>query len=50
MALRRQDRDAKVRLLGGVALFSPCAKHELKRIAKLVDEIEAPWGKTLALL
>jgi CRP/FNR family transcriptional regulator, cyclic AMP receptor protein len=35
-------------LLSGVALFSPCAKHELKRIAALVDEIEAPKGKTLA--
>ena len=48
MAFRRQGRDAKVHLLGGVALFSPCAKHELKRIATLVDEIEAPRGKTLA--
>ena len=48
MAFRRQGRDARIRLLSGVALFSPCAKHELKRIAALVDEVEAPKGKTLA--
>ena len=48
MAFRRQSRDAKIRLLSGVALFSTCAKHELRRIASLADEIEAPQGKTLA--
>jgi CRP/FNR family transcriptional regulator, cyclic AMP receptor protein len=48
MAFGRANRDTKIRLLSGVALFSPCAKHELKRIAALVDEIEAPEGKTLA--
>jgi CRP-like cAMP-binding protein len=48
MAFRRPGSDAKIRLLSGVALFSPCAKHELKRIASLVNEIEAPEGKTLA--
>jgi hypothetical protein len=48
MAFGRQRRDAKIRLLSGVALFSACAKHELKRIASLVDEIEAPKGKVLA--
>jgi CRP/FNR family cyclic AMP-dependent transcriptional regulator len=47
MAFRRPGRDAKIRLLSGVALFSPCAKHELRRIAALVDEIEAPEGKVL---
>jgi CRP/FNR family transcriptional regulator, cyclic AMP receptor protein len=47
MAFRRQGRDAKIRLLSGVALFSLCAKHELRRIAALVDEIDAPKGKTL---
>ena len=47
MVFRRQGRDAKIRLLSGVALFSPCAKHELRRIAALVDEIEAPKGKVL---
>ena len=41
------ERDAKVRLLSGVPLFSPCAKHELRRIATLVDEVEALKGKTL---
>ena len=47
MAFGRQGRDAKIRLLSGVSLFSSCAKHELRRIAALVDEIEAPKGKTL---
>jgi CRP-like cAMP-binding protein len=48
MAFRRKSRDAKVALLSGVALFSTCAKHELRRIAGIVDEIEAPKAKTLA--
>jgi CRP/FNR family cyclic AMP-dependent transcriptional regulator len=48
MAFGRQSRDAKIALLSGVALFSTCAKHELRRIASLTDEIEAPKGKTLA--
>ena len=47
MALRRQNRDRRIRLLSGVALFSPCAKHELRQIAALVDEVDAPKGKTL---
>ena len=47
MAPRRQSKDAKVRLLAGVALFRPCTRRELTRIAALVDEIEAPEGKTL---
>jgi CRP-like cAMP-binding protein len=42
-----ESRDANVRLLSDVSLFAPCAKHELRRIAALVDEIEAPKGKTL---
>jgi CRP/FNR family transcriptional regulator, cyclic AMP receptor protein len=48
MPLGRPGRDAKIRLLSGVALFSPCAKHELRRIAALVDEIECPEGRVLA--
>jgi CRP/FNR family transcriptional regulator, cyclic AMP receptor protein len=47
VAFRRKSKDAKVKLLGGVALFSPCTKAELSRIASLVDEIEAPAGKTI---
>jgi CRP/FNR family transcriptional regulator, cyclic AMP receptor protein len=47
MAFRRQGRDAKIRLLSGVALFSPCAKHELRRVAALVDQVEVPEGKVL---
>ncbi|MGH2978758.1 MAG: cyclic nucleotide-binding domain-containing protein [Solirubrobacterales bacterium] len=47
MALRRKGKDAKMRLLNDVALFRPCTKSELARIASLVDEVEAPEGKTL---
>ena len=47
MALRRKSKDAKVQLLAEVTLFKPCKKNELTRIASLVDEIEAPQGKTL---
>jgi CRP/FNR family transcriptional regulator, cyclic AMP receptor protein len=47
MASRRPSRDSKIRLLSGVALFSTCHKHELRRIAALVDEIEVPKEKTL---
>jgi CRP-like cAMP-binding protein len=36
-----------VRLLSGVALFRPCTRSELTRIASLAEEIEAPEGKTL---
>ncbi len=47
MALRRKSKDTKVKLLSEVTLFKPCRKGELVRIASLVDEIEAPKGKTL---
>jgi CRP/FNR family transcriptional regulator, cyclic AMP receptor protein len=47
MAFRRPNRDAKIRLLSGVALFSTCAKHELRRIAALADEIDVQKGKAL---
>ena len=45
---RSKNRDAKVRLLGGVPLFSACNRAELNRIASLVDQIEVPAGKVLA--
>jgi CRP/FNR family cyclic AMP-dependent transcriptional regulator len=47
VAFRRQSRDAKIRLLSGVALFSACKKHELGRVAALTDEVQAPKGRTL---
>ena len=47
MALRRMGKDAKVRLLAEVGLFSACSKSELAKIAKLADEIEVPRGKVL---
>ena len=48
MAFARTNKDLKVQLLNGVALFSTCNRHELKRIASLVDQVEAPAGKVLA--
>ncbi len=47
MRFRRKTKDAKIRLLGNVELFSACSKSELSRIASLVDEIEAPKGRVL---
>jgi CRP/FNR family cyclic AMP-dependent transcriptional regulator len=43
----RKTKDAKLRLLGGVPLFSACTKRDLSRIASLVNEIEVPKGKVL---
>jgi CRP/FNR family transcriptional regulator, cyclic AMP receptor protein len=45
--MRRKDRNAKMRLLAEVPLFSACTKSDLTRIAALVEEIEAPEGKVL---
>ena len=47
MALRRKSKDTKLELLGQVELFRHCRKTDLSRIAALVDEVEAPEGKTL---
>lgn len=47
MALRRKSKDTKLELLGQVELFRHCRKTDLSRIAALVDEVEAPQGKTL---
>ena len=44
----RKNKDAKIRLLSGVSLFSACTRGELGRIASLVDQIEVPEGKILA--
>jgi CRP/FNR family transcriptional regulator, cyclic AMP receptor protein len=43
----RRSKDAKVELLSNVPLFSTCSKRDLRRIAALVDEIDAPGGKVL---
>jgi CRP/FNR family transcriptional regulator, cyclic AMP receptor protein len=43
----RETKDAKLRLLGGVPLFSACTKRDLSRIASLVEELEVPKGKVL---
>jgi CRP/FNR family cyclic AMP-dependent transcriptional regulator len=44
---RRRSKDAKVELLSNVPLFSACSKRDLRRIAALVDEIDAPEGTVL---
>jgi CRP-like cAMP-binding protein len=44
----RKNKDLKIRLLSGVALFSACSRTDLNRIASLVDQIEVPKGKVLA--
>jgi CRP/FNR family transcriptional regulator, cyclic AMP receptor protein len=44
----RKNKDAKIRLLSGVSLFSACTRGELGRIASLVDQVEVPEGKILA--
>jgi CRP/FNR family transcriptional regulator, cyclic AMP receptor protein len=48
MRFSRKNKDAKVRLLSGVSLFSACSRGELGRIASLVDQLEVPKGKVLA--
>ena len=48
MRFARKNKDVKVRLLSGVALFSACSRGDLGRIASLVDEVEVPAGKVLA--
>ena len=48
MRFSRQNKDAKVRLLSRVSLFSGCSRGELGRIASLVDQLEVPKGKVLA--
>jgi CRP/FNR family cyclic AMP-dependent transcriptional regulator len=45
--LKRRNKDAKLRLLNGIPLFSACSKRDLSRIASLVDQIEVPKGKVL---
>jgi CRP/FNR family cyclic AMP-dependent transcriptional regulator len=43
----RKSKDAKIRLLSGVSLFSSCSRGELGRIASLLDQVEVPEGKIL---
>jgi CRP/FNR family transcriptional regulator, cyclic AMP receptor protein len=43
----RRSKDAKLKLLGNVRLFSACNKRELSRIAALADEVEEPKGKVI---
>jgi CRP-like cAMP-binding protein len=40
-------KDAKVRLISKVPLFSGCSKKELAEIAALADEIRLPAGRKL---
>ena len=43
----RFSRDAKVKRLAGVPLFSACSKSDLTKIASLADELELSEGKVL---
>jgi CRP-like cAMP-binding protein len=43
----RWTRDAKLKRLAKVPLFSACSKTELGRIASLADEVEEPAGSVL---
>ena len=43
----RRGRRSKEELLANVRLFSTCNKRELRRIASLVDEVDAPQGKVI---
>jgi CRP/FNR family transcriptional regulator, cyclic AMP receptor protein len=47
LSRRRKNKDAKVRLLSNISLFSACNKADLSRIASLVDEVEVPAGRVL---
>jgi CRP/FNR family cyclic AMP-dependent transcriptional regulator len=44
---KRKNKNAKIRLLGKVPLFSACSKGDLARIASLVDEVEVQEGQVL---
>jgi CRP/FNR family transcriptional regulator, cyclic AMP receptor protein len=48
LRFKRKTKDAKIRLLSGVSLFSACNRGELGRIASLVDQLEVSEGKVLA--
>jgi len=39
--------NSKIELLKQVPLFAPCSDKELERLAKTVDEVELPAGRTL---
>lgn len=41
------EKDQKLRLLGGVPLFSRCTKVSLGRIARLADEVDLPAGRVI---
>jgi CRP/FNR family cyclic AMP-dependent transcriptional regulator len=41
------DKDSKVAAMAHVPLFSRCAKGELRRIAKLADEVDLRPGRVL---
>jgi len=41
------DKDSKVAAIANVPLFSRCSKGELRRIAKLADEVDLRPGKVL---
>jgi CRP/FNR family transcriptional regulator, cyclic AMP receptor protein len=44
-----KTRNSKIDVLRDVPLFKSCTEKELTKIASLVDEIEMPAGRTLAV-
>jgi len=40
-------KDAKVKMLATVPLFSACSRKELEKIEKIADELDLPEGKVL---
>jgi CRP/FNR family cyclic AMP-dependent transcriptional regulator len=48
LRFKRKNKDAKIRLLSRVSLFSACSRGELGMIASLVEQLEVPEGKVLA--
>jgi CRP-like cAMP-binding protein len=48
LRFKRKNKDAKIRLLSRVSLFSACSRRELGMIASLVEQLEVPQGKVLA--
>lgn len=45
--MARAGRDRKIRLLGGVRLFSACSDQELRTLARLITEVQVPADRVL---
>jgi CRP-like cAMP-binding protein len=43
----RSQQDPKIAAMAGVPLFARCSKADLRRIAKIADEVDLPEGRAL---